>query len=259
MGGMFGPTKKGNASRSGGDVFLGTDANGQLIITGSAGKRFDSGAATAEVQAQLNAINAQIGARGLSFAGAGQGAIGFGQASGAPRELSLTSLVGQLRGGNANQMTAFGTLAYTPGTNSATNIFQLIASNSVSLQAITSTVSIVSIPLRPLQVRVINKSGVPDSQVQIMQIDTGTNSSGIDTDGYPNTVFFNSDGADVPLANGVSTNLNALPQTIGGGFTNRTFYISNSVSGTLWFCLSNVPYVKGTNANPAVVNTKWSR
>ena len=153
---------------------------------------------------------------------------------------------------------AFGTLAYTPGTNSATNIFQLIASNSVSLQAITSTVSIVSIPLKPLQVRVINKSGVPDSQVQIMQIDTGTNSSGIDTDGYPNTVFFNSDGADVPLANGVSTNLNALPQTIGGGFTNRTFYISNSVSGTLWFCLSNVPYVKGTNANPAVVNTKWS-
>jgi hypothetical protein len=111
MGGMFGPTKKGNASRSGGDVFLGTDANGQLIITGSAGKRFDSGAARGEVQAQLDAINQQIGARGLSFAGAGQSAVGFGQASGSPRELSLTSLVGQLRGGNANQMTAFGTLA----------------------------------------------------------------------------------------------------------------------------------------------------
>jgi tape measure domain-containing protein len=110
-GGLFGPTTKGNASRSGGDVFLGTDANGQLIITGSAGKRFDSNAATAEVQAQLNAINAQIGARGLSFANAGQAAVGFGQASGSPRELSLTSLVGQLRGGNANQMTAFSTLA----------------------------------------------------------------------------------------------------------------------------------------------------
>jgi hypothetical protein len=110
-GGLFGPTTKGNASRSGGDVLLGTDANGQLVITGSAGKRWDGGAATAEVQAQLNAINAQIGARGLSFAGAGQAAVGFGQASGSPRELSLTSLVGQLRGGNANQMTAFGTLA----------------------------------------------------------------------------------------------------------------------------------------------------
>jgi len=110
-GGMFGPTKKGNAARSGGDVFLGTDANGQLVITGARGKRWDGGAATAEVQAQLDAINQQIGLRGLSFAGAGQAAVGFGAASGSPRELSLTSLVGQLRSGNANQMAAFGTLA----------------------------------------------------------------------------------------------------------------------------------------------------
>jgi hypothetical protein len=110
-GGMFGPTTKGNASRAGGDVFLGTDANGQLVITGARGKRFDEGAARSEVQAQLDAINQQIGVRGLSFAGAGQAAVGFGQASGSPRELSLTSLVGQLRGGNANQMTAFSTLA----------------------------------------------------------------------------------------------------------------------------------------------------
>jgi hypothetical protein len=99
------------ASRSGGDVFLGTDANGQLVITSARGKRFDEGAARSEVQAQLDAINQQVGARGLSFAGPGQSAIGFGAASGSPRELSLTSLVGQLRGGNANQMTAFGTLA----------------------------------------------------------------------------------------------------------------------------------------------------
>jgi hypothetical protein len=146
---------------------------------------------------------------------------------------------------------AFGTLAYTPGTNAATNTFELIASNSVSLQAITSTVSIVSVPLQPLQVRVINKSGVPDSQVQIMQVDTGTNA-------YPNTVYFNSGGSDVPLANGVSTNLNALPESVVASVTNRTFYVSNSVSGTLWFCLSDVPYTKGTGGNPAVVNTEWS-
>jgi hypothetical protein len=37
-GGLFGPTTKGNASRSGGDVYLGTDANGQLIITGARGR-----------------------------------------------------------------------------------------------------------------------------------------------------------------------------------------------------------------------------
>ena len=110
-GAMFGPTKSGMASRAGGDVFLGVDANGMLTITGARGKRWDQAGATAEVQAQLDAINQQIGARGLTFAGAGQSAIGFGAASGSPRELSMTGLVGQLRSSNANQMTAFGTLA----------------------------------------------------------------------------------------------------------------------------------------------------
>lgn len=110
-GGLFGPTKKGMASRSGGDVFLGTDANGQLVITNARGKRWDQEGATAEVQAQLDAINAQTSARGLTFAGPGQAAVGFGQASGSPRELSMTALVGQLRSGNANQMAAFGALA----------------------------------------------------------------------------------------------------------------------------------------------------
>ena len=111
IGGLFGPTKKGMAARSGGDVFLGTDAAGQLVITSARGKRWDQAGATAEVQAQLDAINAQTSARGLTFAGPGQHAVGFGQASGSPRELSLTALVGQLRSSNANQMTAFGTLA----------------------------------------------------------------------------------------------------------------------------------------------------
>ena len=111
IGGLFGPTVKGNASRAGGDVFLGTDANGRLIITSARGKRWDQAGATAEVQSQLDAINAQIAPRGLTFAAPGQAAVGFGQASGSPRELSLTALVGQLRSDNANQMTAFGTLA----------------------------------------------------------------------------------------------------------------------------------------------------
>jgi hypothetical protein len=111
VGGLFGPTTRGNASRAGGDVFLGVDANGQLTITGARGKRWDQGGATAAVQEQLNAINAQTSARGLTFAGPGQAAVGFGQASGSPRELSLTALVGQLRSENANQMKAFETLA----------------------------------------------------------------------------------------------------------------------------------------------------
>jgi tape measure domain-containing protein len=110
-GGLFGPTKKGMASRAGGDVFLGVDDAGLLTITGARGKRWDQGGAVAEVQRQLDAINQQVAARNLTFAAPGQAAVGFGPASGSPRELSLTALVGQLRSDNANQMTAFGTLA----------------------------------------------------------------------------------------------------------------------------------------------------
>jgi tape measure domain-containing protein len=110
-GGLFGPTRKGMAARSGGDVFLGVDDAGLLTITGARGKRWDQAGAVAEVQQQLDAINRQIAARNLSFAAPGQAAVGFGQASGSPRELSMTALVGQLRSDNANQMTAFGTLA----------------------------------------------------------------------------------------------------------------------------------------------------
>ncbi|MCA3277259.1 MAG: tape measure protein [Roseomonas sp.] len=110
-GGLFGPTRKGMAARSGGDVFLGVDDAGLLTISGARGKRWDQAGAVAEVQQQLDAINRAIGARGLTFAAPGQAAVGFGQASGSPRELSMTALVGQLRSDNANQMTAFGTLA----------------------------------------------------------------------------------------------------------------------------------------------------
>ncbi|MFN6266832.1 MAG: hypothetical protein ACK45D_11390, partial [Alphaproteobacteria bacterium] len=110
-GGLFGPTRRGMAARSGGDVFLGVDDAGLLTITGARGKRWDQAGAVAEVQQQLDAINRQISARNLSFAAPGQHAVGFGPASGSPRELSMTALVGQLRSDNANQMTAFGTLA----------------------------------------------------------------------------------------------------------------------------------------------------
>ncbi|MCA3420963.1 MAG: hypothetical protein INF88_18895, partial [Roseomonas sp.] len=110
-GGLFGPTRRGMAARSGGDVFLGVDDAGLLTITGARGKRWDQAGAVAEVQQQLDAINRQIAARNLSFAAPGQHAVGFGPASGSPRELSMTALVGQLRSDNANQMTAFGTLA----------------------------------------------------------------------------------------------------------------------------------------------------
>ncbi|MCA3381883.1 MAG: hypothetical protein ING08_16745, partial [Roseomonas sp.] len=110
-GGLFGPTRRGMAARSGGDVFLGVDDAGLLTITGARGKRWDQAGAVAEVQQQLDVINRQISARNLIFAAPGQHAVGFGPASGSPRELSMTALVGQLRSDNANQMTAFGTLA----------------------------------------------------------------------------------------------------------------------------------------------------
>jgi hypothetical protein len=116
IGGLFGPTTRGMAARSGGDVFLGTDANGQLIITDARGKRWDQGGATQQVQQQLDALNQQARSRGLTFAAPGQGAVGFGPASGSPRELQQAAFIGQLRGGTAAQQTAFATLAGRGGT-----------------------------------------------------------------------------------------------------------------------------------------------
>jgi tape measure domain-containing protein len=111
IGGLFGPTTRGMASRAGGDVFLGVNDAGLLNITSARGKRWDQAGATAEVQAQLDAINQQAAARSLTFAAPGQHAIGFGAASGSPRELQQAAFIAQLRSGNVNQMTAFATLA----------------------------------------------------------------------------------------------------------------------------------------------------
>jgi hypothetical protein len=111
IGGLFGPTTRGMAARAGGDVFLGVNDAGLLNITNAAGKRWDQGGATAAVQQQLDAINQAAAARGLTFAAPGQHAVGFGQASSSPRELQQAAFIAQLRSGNANQMTAFSTLA----------------------------------------------------------------------------------------------------------------------------------------------------
>jgi len=111
LGSLFGPTRGGMAARAGGDVFLGVNEDGQLIITHSAGKRWDEGGARRDVQQQLDAINQQASARGLTFAAPGQHAVGFGQASASPRSLRQAAFIGQLRSENVNQMTAFGTLA----------------------------------------------------------------------------------------------------------------------------------------------------
>ena len=152
-----------------------------------------------------------------------------------------------------------GQLTFTPGLTPTNVTLGLVVSNApTGLAGPTNYLTLNLIPLKPLQVRIRNQTGVDPGQIQIMQIDTGTNSTGVDTDGFPNAVYFLSNATSVALSNGVSTNLSALPQASDSDGSYRTFYFSNSVSGTLWFCLSNVPYVKGTNANPAVVNTKWS-
>ncbi|MBX9697817.1 MAG: tape measure protein, partial [Acetobacteraceae bacterium] len=108
-GAMFGPTKKGMASRAGGDVFYGVDEAGQLAITAARGKRWDEAGSRAAVQEQLDQINTAIRARDLRFEGIG-GALGFGQASGSPRALDGAALTRGLRSDNANAQTAISTL-----------------------------------------------------------------------------------------------------------------------------------------------------
>ena len=108
-GALFGPTRKGMAQRAGGDVFYGVNEAGQLAITAARGKRWDEAGSRTAVQEQLDRINAAIRERDLRFEGI-SGALGFGQASGSPRELDGGSLTRGLRSGNANVQTALGTL-----------------------------------------------------------------------------------------------------------------------------------------------------
>jgi len=99
-GAMFGPTKKGMASRSGGDVGYGIGPNGQLIITGSGGNRWDAAGSIAAVQGQLDAINAGAAQRGLLLNTAG-GVVGFGAASSNPSEINLAGISVSAPGGSA--------------------------------------------------------------------------------------------------------------------------------------------------------------
>lgn len=152
-----------------------------------------------------------------------------------------------------DQVAGVGQLTYTPGIVPTNVVLGLVVSNTVTgISGPTNTVTLNFVPLKPLEVRVRNNTGVPDAQVQIMQVDTGA-------DAFPNNVYFVTNGIQ-QMGNGISTNFNALPAGTDVNGPYRTLYISNSVSGTLWFCLSNVPYNKdiGSGGNPAVVNTKWS-
>lgn len=114
LGGLFGPTRRGLESRSGGAVYFAPDASGRLVITSANGKRWDGAGATAEVQAQLDQLNAAVSARGLSFSADGfdqirVGQVGFGQAAqraGAPMSLQVDGLAALLRSADANTNTA---------------------------------------------------------------------------------------------------------------------------------------------------------
>jgi hypothetical protein len=110
-GGFFGPTQKGMAKRSGGDVSYGLDENGKLVITGSAGKRWDAAGAVAEIQGQLDSINSGVAVRGLTLSGDVGGLVGFGQASTNPRALDDREVAAALRSDNALVQRGLSTLA----------------------------------------------------------------------------------------------------------------------------------------------------
>ena len=94
VGGMFGGGKSRPMS---GDVDIGIGPGGMAVVTGASGrgKGWDSRAAQASAQQQVDQLNSQLAQRGLSFSGgAGLGAIGSG-ASKNPADL-LTSVGGAL-------------------------------------------------------------------------------------------------------------------------------------------------------------------
>jgi hypothetical protein len=101
--GFLGPTKAGMAARSGGDVGYGIGPNGQLIVNGSGGNRWDAAASVGAIQGQLDAMNQQAVARGLTFS-QGTGVVGFGAASRNPTSIDMAGL--RLSSTNATVNTA---------------------------------------------------------------------------------------------------------------------------------------------------------
>lgn len=102
-GAMFGPTKKGMASRSGGDVGYGIDPSGRLYVTGSGGNRWDATESISAVQQQLDGINQGAAQRGLTLTWRGQtaGIVGFGAASSNAREINPANIGAIAQGGSA--------------------------------------------------------------------------------------------------------------------------------------------------------------
>lgn len=102
-GAMFGPTKKGLASRSGGDVGYGIDPSGRLYVTGSGGNRWDAAESIGAVQQQLDGINQGAAQRGLTLTWRGQtaGIVGFGAASSNAREINPANIGAIAQGGSA--------------------------------------------------------------------------------------------------------------------------------------------------------------
>jgi tape measure domain-containing protein len=88
-GALFGPTRKGMAARSGGDVWFDIGPDGRLTLAGARGKRWDQAGSTADAQAQVAELERTLAGLGLRFdpAGAGSRAVtlGYGQASGSAR------------------------------------------------------------------------------------------------------------------------------------------------------------------------------
>jgi tape measure domain-containing protein len=115
-GAMFGPTRGGMASRSGGDVFYGAGPDGQLGVTYAAGKRWDADASVQAVEQQLGVINQEASARGLRFSSSANGfldaigAVGFGQASGSPDTIDNARLAQLLISDNATVQRALDSL-----------------------------------------------------------------------------------------------------------------------------------------------------
>lgn len=101
--GLFGPTNKGLAQRSGVQADYGVGPDGLLRINNIGGKRADVDGFRAETQADIDQVNSLITGRNLIFSGNAQLSVGSGQAAaGLPNTIEPGRFVQYLRSSNGN-------------------------------------------------------------------------------------------------------------------------------------------------------------
>ena len=183
--------------------------------------------------------------------------------------LTISNLTGTIsaNAGNPNPPQTPGVINFLPGSNASTSSYTVTLSNSTSGLSVSTNLTIVVGPLKPLQIRVVDLRSDTTQPFQILPVDTGDTQGG-----RPNgsSFWYVNGGTTNYLNNGYSVGKTSLPAgTTNNPFTDNvsvpyyTMFLSNVASGTLWIAYTDQPYTNalhvGNPGGTAASTVQWSQ